>query len=119
MGDSPWKVRIRFGDTDASALLLNLQTKSSINDLATAEVVLRLDPSFAEPVELFAETKVSFFTEAGEERDLFTGDVVEVAADGEVVRVKLQSATSLTERKVPPWWGQGAGCRRADLHDPP
>jgi hypothetical protein len=102
--ESNWKPRITFGATDASALLLDAHTKQSINELSTAEVLLRLDDSFAEPIELFAEVKISAFDDDGDTRDLFTGSVVEASPDGDVVRVRLQTMPQLTERNVPPFW---------------
>lgn len=104
MPKSSWKPRITFGATDASALLLDAHTNQSINELSTAEVVLRLDDSFAEPIELFAEVKISAVDDVGETRDLFTGSVVEASPDHEVVRVRLQTMPQLTERNVPPFW---------------
>ena len=67
---SAWKPRITFGATDASVLVLDARTNRSINELSTAEVTLRFDASFTEPVELFAEVKISVYDEAGETQDL-------------------------------------------------
>ena len=103
---SKWKPRIAFGATDASALVHDFHTKQSINELSAAEVVLRLDGSFEEPIELFAEVKISVLNDAGETQDLFTGSVVEASPDHEVVRVRLQTMPQLTERKIPPFWSR-------------
>jgi hypothetical protein len=104
-----WKARVRFGGTDATALLLNFKTNQSISELASAEVVIRLDPSFPEPVELFSEVKFSVVDEAGREQDLFTGDVVEAVPNEGAVHMRLQAATFLKERNVPPWCGHQVG----------
>ena len=104
MPDSKWKPRITFGATDASALLLDAHTKQSINALMTAEVVLHLDDSFVQPIELFAEVKISALDDVGESHDLFTGSVVEASPNQKVVRVRLQTMPQLTERNVSPFW---------------
>lgn len=57
-----------FGAADASALILNLQTKQSVDELSSAEIVLKLDPSFDEPIDLFSERLAG--TGCGARRDM-------------------------------------------------
>jgi hypothetical protein len=102
-----WKPLVTFGATDVSALVVDGQTKQSIDELSTAEVVLQLDPTFGEPIELFAEVKIGAIDAAGEKHELFTGSVVEVLPEGELVRVSLRTMPQLMERMVSPFWSQG------------
>jgi len=102
-----WNARITFGAVDASALILDLRTKQSIDELSSAEVVLKLDPSFDEPIDLFSEVKIAAVLENGTEADLFTGTVLETTPKDGTIRIRLQSGTSLSERNVPPSWTAG------------
>jgi hypothetical protein len=104
MPEPTFSVRITFGAVDASALILNLQTTQSIGDLSSAEVVLKLDAAFDQPIDLFSEVKITAVRENGTEEDLFTGTVLEAIPDEGAIRMSLQAGTSLTERNVPPSW---------------
>jgi len=110
-GRPAWQARIWFGATDASALIVDLHTKQSIKELSSAEVVLKLDPSFPEPIDLFSEVKISAVGADGREEELFTGNVLEATPEGETVRLRMQAGTSLTERNPSPRWTRGVDVR--------
>lgn len=99
-------IRVLFGEADAATFTLNATTKSSINDLATAEVWLQPEAA-AEAFDLFAEVKIQAAWDEEAATDLFTGYVVSAAADGEAIHLVLQSAPALTERNASPRWSAG------------
>jgi hypothetical protein len=102
-----WTPRVRFGSVDASSLVTNLSTTQSIDELAHAELELTLEPSFIKPIELFSEATIGAINDDGREELLFTGNVVDAAPSGNLVRMRLGSGVALQERTVSPMWSEG------------
>jgi hypothetical protein len=104
-----WTPCIRFGDVDASILLLKATTNNGVNELATAEVELRLDRDFPEPLELFSEVKVGAKNGGGRFEEVFTGTVLDVTPGDASVLIRLESATFMKERNPAPMWSRQVG----------
>jgi hypothetical protein len=107
--DPAFSLRVRFGATEAGELVKNLTTKSSIREIASAELELDLDPAFVEPLELFSEVVITVAREGGTEEPLFTGHVIESSHTGQRISLKLSSGAVLTERNVSPMWSERVG----------
>jgi len=115
MSKPAWKVRVTFGAIEASALILNVQTTQSVDELSSAEVVLKLDASFAEPIDLFSEVKIIAVRENGTEEDL------SITSGRPDARSSFASCGSTNPARHLSHAGPGQPARRqwlVEVHDP-
>lgn len=97
MATSQPQIHVLFGEVDVGAAVLNVQTKNAVNTLASATFELDLSLVGETTVDYFAEVQVVADHE-GSSYPLFTGNVVAVEADGDVVSVRCSAGVALTEQ---------------------
>lgn len=96
------RVHVYFGDTEVGAAIDKVQTRSTVNELASAE--FRLDLALVPNVAIDFSAEVRIVAEHAETQyPLFTGNVVNAEIDGEVAHVRCGAGIALEEQLMPPF----------------
>lgn len=96
------RVLVYFGDIEVGAAVDKVQTRSAVNELASAQFLLDLALIPNATVDFLAEVRI-VAEHAGTGYPLFTGTVVDAYADGEVAHIRCGAGIALEEHLMPPF----------------